>query len=96
MYILILLVSPIDSEFSDSDLSSSDSKMSMVAVMPPKGFSPRRYSGGPGHNSEENNLQLLKRVSQLLNAAKGDYESNKEVPMYLFILASLVLNFLYK
>ena len=69
--------------------------MSMVAVMPPKGFSPRRYSGGPGHNSEENNLQLLKRVSQLLNAAKGDYESNKEVRMYLFILASLVLNFLY-
>ena len=96
MYILILLVSPIDSEFSDTDLSLSDSKMSMVAVMPPKGFSPRRYSGGPGHNSEENNLQLLKRVSQLLNAAKGDYESNKEVPMYLFILASLVLNFLYK
>ena len=96
MYILILLVSPIDSEFSDTDLSLSDSKMSMVAVMPPKGFSPRRYSGGPGHNSEENNLQLLKRVSQLLNAAKGDYESNKEVPMYLFILATLVLNFLYK
>ena len=68
----------------------------MVAVMPPKGFSPRRYSGGPGHNSEENNLQLLKRVSQLLNAAKGDYESNKEVRMYLFILASLMMNFLYK
>ena len=58
--------------FSVSDSAVSDSKMSMVAVMPPKNFVTQMYTedeelgGGIGGS---NNYQLLKRVSQLLDSA---------------------------
>ena len=59
--------------FSVSDSAVSDSKMSMVAVMPPKNFVTQMYTEdeelGGGGIGGSNNYQLLKRVSQLLDSA---------------------------
>ena len=54
-----------------SDSAVSDSKMSMVAVMPPKNFVTQMYTEDDevGRIGGSNNYQLLKRVSQLLDSA---------------------------
>ena len=70
-----------------SDSAVSDSKMSMVAVMPPKGFLTKMAShnvysdlnGGLSSHSQAKNQQLLKRVAQLLDNAKRNYEEELEV-----------------
>ena len=61
-----------------SDSAVSDSKMSMVAVMPPKNFVTQMYTEDEEEIGGSNNYQLLKRVSQLLDSASMRNHEHQE------------------
>ena len=82
-----------------SDSAVSDSKMSMVAVMPPKNFVTQMYTedeelgGGIGGS---NNYQLLKRVSQLLDSASmRNHEHQESSYLEEVFIVCLSITFLF-